>query len=123
MDGVIGYFAVWPSGSLLKLPASLLAIAFTGQCLLDAEFLAWLQIEGVPLDFPMMFSCTTFRLNRRSAFSTVSPSWSLTSAKRHLRPAPIVPVASWGLFRLRSRFTLSQLLHQFLAGLEARTPF
>jgi hypothetical protein len=52
MDGVICYFAVWPSGSLLRLPASLLAIAFTGQCLLDAEFLAWLQIEGVPLDFP-----------------------------------------------------------------------
>src|ERR1035437_9251230 len=35
---------------LLRLPASLLSIAFTGQCLLDAEFLAWLQIEGVPFD-------------------------------------------------------------------------
>ncbi len=32
------------SFSLLRLPASLLAIAFTGQCLLDAEFLAWLQM-------------------------------------------------------------------------------
>ena len=38
--------------SLLRLPASLLAVAFTGQCLLDAEFLARLQVKGVPLDFP-----------------------------------------------------------------------
>src|ERR1035437_710106 len=45
-------FAVWLAGPLLRLPASLLAVAFTGQCLLDAEFLAWLQIEGVPFDFP-----------------------------------------------------------------------
>ena len=36
--------------SLLRLPASLLTIALTGQRLLDAEFLAWLQVEGVPLD-------------------------------------------------------------------------
>ena len=35
---------------LLRLPASLLSIAFPGQGLLDTEFLAWLQIEGVPLD-------------------------------------------------------------------------
>ena len=37
---------------LLRLPASLLTIAFTGQGLLDAELLAWLQIKGVPFDFP-----------------------------------------------------------------------
>ena len=30
---------------LLRLPASLLTIAFTGQGLFYAEFLAWLQIE------------------------------------------------------------------------------
>src|SRR5450759_1450133 len=36
---------------LLRLPASLLTIAFTGQGLLDAELLAWLQIKGVPFDF------------------------------------------------------------------------
>src|ERR1035441_4255799 len=35
---------------LLRLPASLLTIAFTGQCLLDTELLAWLQIERVPFD-------------------------------------------------------------------------
>src|ERR1035437_5570901 len=37
---------------LLRLPASLFPIAFTGQCLFDAEFLAWLQVKGVPFDFP-----------------------------------------------------------------------
>src|ERR1035437_1711281 len=37
---------------LLRLPASLLAIAFTGQRLLDPEFLARLQVKGVPFDFP-----------------------------------------------------------------------
>src|ERR1017187_436575 len=35
---------------LLRLPTSLLSIAFTGQDLFDPEFLAWLQIEGVPFD-------------------------------------------------------------------------
>ena len=35
---------------LLRLPTSLLSIAFTGQGLFDPEFLAWLQIEGVPFD-------------------------------------------------------------------------
>src|ERR1039457_1426641 len=78
----------------------------------------------------MMFSCMTCRLKRRSAFSTVSPSWSLTSAKRHLYPAPSFPLASnglfrgrRGLFRRRSRLALCQLFRQFLAGLEARIPF
>src|ERR1019366_4442300 len=32
--------------------ARLLSIAFTGQRLLDAEFLARLQVKGVPFDFP-----------------------------------------------------------------------
>src|ERR1035437_4703341 len=35
---------------LLRLPASLLAVAFTGQGLFDPEFLSWLQVEGVPFD-------------------------------------------------------------------------
>src|ERR1035441_2137805 len=77
-----------------------------------------------------MFSCMACRLKRRSAFSTVSPSWSLTSAKRHLYPAPSFPLASnglfrgrRGLFRRRSRLALCQLFRQFLAGLEARIPF
>src|ERR1035441_9633478 len=35
---------------LFRLPASLLPIAFTGQGLLDAEFLARLQVKKVPLD-------------------------------------------------------------------------
>src|ERR1039457_6330270 len=35
---------------LLRLPASLFSIAFTGQGLFDPEFLAWLQVEGVPFD-------------------------------------------------------------------------
>src|ERR1035438_7651845 len=72
----------------------------------------------------------TCRLKRRRAFSTVSPSWSLTSAKRHLHPGPIFPLASNGLFRgrrghfrRRSRLAVSQLLCQFLAGLEGRIPF
>ena len=43
--------AVWLAGPLLRPPASFLAIAFTGQCLFDAELLAWLQVEGVPFDF------------------------------------------------------------------------
>src|ERR1035441_4054922 len=71
----------------------------------------------------MMFSCMTCLLKRRSAFSTVSPSWSLTSAKWHLHPAPILPVPLGGHFRRRSRFCLSQLFRQFLARLEARVPF
>src|ERR1019366_5192707 len=71
----------------------------------------------------MMFSCMTCRLKRRSAFSTVSPSWSLTSANCHLHPAPIFPLALYGHFRRRSRLAVSQLFRQFLAGLEARIPF
>src|ERR1017187_1677223 len=71
----------------------------------------------------------TCLLKRRSAFSTVSPSWSLTSANCHLHPGLILPVASWGHFRGRrghfrrwSRLPLRQLFRQFLAGLEARIP-
>src|ERR1035437_8010568 len=47
-------FCFLPCGEepLLRLPASLLPIAFTGQCLLDPELLARLQVEGVPFDFP-----------------------------------------------------------------------
>src|ERR1019366_4755290 len=71
----------------------------------------------------MMFSCMTCLLKRRSAFSTVSPSWSLTSANCHLRPGLILPGASYGLYRRRSRFDLRQLFRQFLAGLETRIPF
>ena len=37
--------------ALLGLPPSLLPIAFTGQSLFDAEFLARLQVEGMPFDF------------------------------------------------------------------------
>src|ERR1035438_5159903 len=37
---------------LLRLPASLLTIALTSQRLLDAKLLAWLQVEGMPLDLP-----------------------------------------------------------------------
>src|ERR1035437_290170 len=71
----------------------------------------------------MMFSCKTFLLKRRSAFSTVSPSWSVTSAKWHLHPASIFPLALYGHFRRRSRFDLRELFRQFFAGLEARIPF
>src|ERR1039457_4207448 len=78
----------------------------------------------------MMFSEITCLLKRRSAFSTVSPSWSLTSAKQHLHPAPILRMASNGLFRgrrghfrRRSRIALGELFRQFLAGLETRIPF
>jgi hypothetical protein len=38
--------------NLLSLPAGLLAIAFTSQRLLNAQFLARLQIKGMSLDFP-----------------------------------------------------------------------
>src|ERR1039457_129144 len=71
----------------------------------------------------MMFSCMTCLLKRRSAFSTVSPSWSLTSANCHLHPGLILPGASYGLFRRRSRLDVRQLFRQFLAGLEACIPF
>jgi hypothetical protein len=37
---------------LLGLAPSLLAIAFKGQCLFDAEFLSRLQVKGVPFDLP-----------------------------------------------------------------------
>ena len=47
---------MWRAGAfsllLFSLPASLLPIAFTCQRLFDAEFLARLQIKGVPFDFP-----------------------------------------------------------------------
>jgi hypothetical protein len=36
----------------LSLAAGLLAIPFTGERLLDSEFLAWLQVKGMPFDFP-----------------------------------------------------------------------
>src|ERR1039458_4782018 len=78
----------------------------------------------------MMFSCKTFLLKRRRAFSTVSPSWSFTSANGHLHPAPIFRMASFclfrrrrGLFRDRRGLVLRQLFRQFLAGLEACIPF
>src|ERR1035437_3088225 len=61
----------------------------------------------------------TCLLKRRSAFSTVSPSWSLTSAKWHLHPAPILPVPSWSLYGRRSCLAVSRLLRHFFAGLEA----
>src|ERR1039457_3840109 len=77
----------------------------------------------------MMFSCKTFFLKRRRAFSTVSPSWSLTSAKQHLYRAPILRMASnrlfrgrRGLFRDRWGLLLRQLFRQFLAGFETRAP-
>src|ERR1017187_5305658 len=75
------------------------------------------------LTSPMMFSDMTCLLKRRRAFSTVSPSCSFTSAKWHLYPAPIFLVALWSHFRRWSRLALSQLFRQFLAGLEACTPF
>src|ERR1039458_1313180 len=65
----------------------------------------------------------TCRLKRRRAFSTVSPSWSLTSATQHLRHALSLPAKSYGLVRRRSRLALSELFRQLLAGLEARMPF
>src|ERR1019366_6012268 len=78
----------------------------------------------------MMFSCKTFFLKRRRAFSTVSPSCSITSDNCHLQPNQILPVALYGLFRgrrglFRDRWdlVLRQLFRQFLAGLEARIPF
>src|ERR1035438_7501042 len=71
----------------------------------------------------MMFSFTTCLLKRRSAFSTVSPSWSLSSAKLHLHHVPVLAWSSYGLFRRRSRLRLGQLLRQVLAGLEASIPF
>ena len=37
--------------NLLRLPASLLTIAFTDQRLLNAQFLARLQVKGMSLDF------------------------------------------------------------------------
>jgi len=40
------------SESLLSLPARLLTIAFTGQRLLNAQFLARLQVKGMSFDFP-----------------------------------------------------------------------
>src|ERR1017187_6405116 len=55
--------------------------------------------RGTTTSGSAMFSCMTCRLKRRSAFSTVSPPWSLTSTKRHLYPAPSFPPASNGLFR------------------------
>src|ERR1035437_6611272 len=71
----------------------------------------------------MMFSCKTFFLKRRSAFSTVSPSCSVTSAKWHLHPDLILPGPLYGHFRRRSLLALSELFRQFFAGLEARIPF
>src|SRR5579863_3232131 len=83
----------------------------------------------------MMSSASTFRLKRRSALSSVSPSWSFTSATLHLhhrpgfrsalhsQPVRILLKASYGLFRLRRRLAVNQLFHQFFARLEARIPF
>src|ERR1017187_9439019 len=71
----------------------------------------------------MMFSCKTFFLKRRSAFSTVSPSCSVTSAKWQLHPDLILPGPLYGHFRRRSLLALSELFRQFFAGLEAPIPF
>jgi hypothetical protein len=56
LDHGLSSSAAWPWNGrgvplLLRLPASLFAIALTGQRLLDTEFLAGLQIKGVSFDF------------------------------------------------------------------------
>src|ERR1017187_3388495 len=108
---------------LFRLPASLLTIAFAGQCLLDAELLAWLQIEGVAFDFTddvllnnLSFEAAEGVLHGLAFLEPYVSQW-------HLHPAPIFPLALYGHFRRRSRLALRQLFHQFLAGLEARIPF
>ena len=55
------------------------------QGLLHALLLARLQVIRVALYFLMMSSVWTLRLNRRSAFSSGSPSCNRTSAKLFLR--------------------------------------
>src|SRR5438132_942380 len=81
----------------------------------------------------MMSSWRTFLLKRRSALSSVSPSWSFTSANCHLqhsrrslsfdsRPRPILLLSSDGLVRLPGCLDPIQLFGQFLAGPEGRIP-
>src|ERR1035437_3458541 len=94
-------FAVWLAGPLLRLPASLLAVAFTGQCLLDAEFLAWLQVEGVPFDL-----ADDVLLQNLPLEAAESVLYRLAVLERYVsQPAPPsrpdLPGASNGLFRGR----------------------
>src|ERR1035437_5164426 len=95
--------------ALLRLPASLLPITFTGQGLLDPEFLARLQIEGVPFDF-----ADDVLLNNLPLEPTERVLHRLAVLKHYLSQAappsaPIFPLASWSHFRRRSRFDLRQL--------------
>src|SRR5260370_42547791 len=71
---------------LLNLPASLLTIAFSDQRLLDAEFLARLQVKEVPLAFPIDFPLQNFPLERLGAFLPLSPASRCNPAK--MAPPP-----------------------------------
>jgi hypothetical protein len=111
------------NGSLLRIPASLLTIALAGQRLFDAEFLAWLQIEGVPFDFPDDVLLNNLPLEAAERvlhrLAVLEPYLShMASPSRPDLPGPL-----YGHFRRRSLLALSQLFRQFLAGLETRIPF
>src|ERR1035437_6537312 len=82
--------------ALLRLPASLLPITFTGQGLLDPEFLARLQIEGVPFDL-----ADDVLLNNLPLEPTERVLHRLAVLKRYVSqlPPPSRPNSSGGIIR------------------------
>src|SRR5437868_13157208 len=107
---------------LLNLPASLLPIAFTGQRGFDSALLARLQVKGVSFDLlddvfgqylPLEAAERVFqRLAFLKPYLSQLPPPTFAVAPTialHLRPNPILLIASYGLLRLRTRLALSQL--------------
>src|ERR1039457_4634627 len=81
---------------LLRLPPSLLPIAFTGQGLFDPEFLAWLQVKGVPLDF-----ADNVLLQNLSLEAAEGVLHGFAILQHHLSqlPPPVRPDSSSGIIR------------------------
>ena len=81
---------------LFRLSASLLSIAFTGQGLFDPEFLAWLQIEGVPFDLSDDVFLQDLPLE---AAEGVLPGFSILQHYLSQLPPPSRPDSSSGIIR------------------------
>src|ERR1019366_2931909 len=81
---------------LLRLSARLLAVAFTGQGLFDPEFLARLQVEGVPFDLSDDVLLQNLSLE---AAERVLHRLAILELYLSQRPPPSRPDSSGGLIR------------------------
>src|ERR1039458_6992973 len=86
---------------LLRFPASLLPIAFTGQGLLDAEFLARLQVKGVPFDLSDDVLLQNLFLEATEGVLHGLAVLELYLSHTAPPPRPDCPATSYGFFRGR----------------------